>query len=412
MQVLIGLPLLLFIAWGLSENRRVINWRIILIGLALQFFLALLLLKVPFFQEVFIRLNSVVLALDQATMAGTSMVFGYLGGADLPFKESYPGASFILAFRSLPIVLVISALSSLLFFWKILPFIVNQFSRGLQKTMGIGGAVGVSAAANVFVGMVEAPLLIKPYLRTMSRSELFMVMVCGMSTIAGTVLVLYASILSKAIPDALGHILTASIISAPAALLVASLVVPQTEPTQTDGEVTEVSSSNGAMDAITVGTSDGLSLLLNIVAMLIVLVALVGLVNILCGFLPAVGGEELTLQRCFGWLLSPIAWLIGIPWSEAQVAGSLLGTKVALNEFVAYLELARIPVDALSEKSRLVLMYALCGFANFGSLGIMIGGLGSMVPERRSEIVSLGMKSILAGLIATCMTGAVVGLII
>ncbi len=360
MQVLIGLPLLLFIAWGLSENRRVINWRIILIGLALQFFLALLLLKVPFFQEVFIRLNSVVLALDQATMAGTSMVFGYLGGADLPFKESYPGASFILAFRSLPIVLVISALSSLLFFWKILPFIVNQFSRGLQKTMGIGGAVGVSAAANVFVGMVEAPLLIKPYLRTMSRSELFMVMVCGMSTIAGTVLVLYASILSKAIPDALGHILTASIISAPAALLVASLVVPHTEPTQTDGEVTEVSSSNGAMDAITAGTSDGLSLLLNIVAMLIVLVALVGLVNILCGFLPAVGGEELTLQRCFGWLLSPIAWLIGIPWSEAQVAGSLLGTKVALNEFVAYLELARIPVDALSEKSRLVLMYALC----------------------------------------------------
>jgi len=412
MQVLIGLPLLLFIAWGFSENRRIVNWRIVLIGLVLQFCFALLLLKVPFFQSVFIRLNSVVLALDQATMAGTSMVFGYLGGADLPFKESYPGASFILAFRSLPIVLVISALSSLLFFWKILPFIVKLFSRGLQKTMGIGGAVGVSAAANVFVGMVEAPLLIKPYLSKMSRAELFMVMVCGMSTIAGTVLVLYASILSKAIPDALGHILTASIISAPAALLVASLMVPHTEATQTEGEVSEVNSANGVMDAITRGTSDGLTLLLNIVAMLIVLVALVGLVNILFGFLPAVAGDDLTLQRCFGWLLSPIAWLMGIPWSEAQVAGSLLGTKVALNEFVAYLDLARIPIDALSEKSRLILMYALCGFANFGSLGIMIGGMGSMVPERRSEIVSLGMKSILAGLIATCMTGAVVGLII
>jgi len=309
-------------------------------------------------------------------------------------------------------VLVISALSSLLFFWKILPFIVNLFSRVLQKTMGIRGAVGVSAAANVFVGMVEAPLLIKPYLSKMSRAELFMVMVCGMSTIAGTVLVLYASILSKAIPDALGHILTASIISAPAALLVASLMVPHAESTQTEGEVSDVNSSNGAMDAITRGTSEGLTLLLNIVAMLIVLVALVGLVNILFGFLPAVGGEGLTLQRCFGWLLSPIAWLIGIPWSEAQVAGSLLGTKVALNEFVAYLELARTPVETLSEKSRLILMYALCGFANFGSLGIMIGGMGSMVPERRSEIVSLGMKSILAGLIATCMTGAVVGLII
>jgi len=412
MQAFIGIPLLLAFAWAFSENRRIVNWRIIAVGLALQFCLAILLLKAPFVQTFFISLNKVVLALDQATMAGTSMVFGYLGGADLPFKESYPGAAFILAFRSLPLVLVVSALSSLLFYWRVLPFVVSLFSRLLQKTMGIGGAVGVSSAANIFVGMVEAPLLIKPYLKKISRSEMFMVMVCGMSTIAGTVLVLYASILSQSVPNALGHVLTASIISAPAALLVASLMVPQADYQQTDGEVADINSSSGAMDAITSGTSDGLHLLLNIVAMLIVLVALVGLVNIVFGFLPNVGGVELSLQRCFGWILSPIAWLIGIPWSEARIAGSLLGTKVALNEFIAYLNLAKIPADDLSEKSRLILMYALCGFANFGSLGIMIGGIGSMVPERRPEIVSLGMKSILAGLIATCMTGAVIGLIL
>ncbi len=412
MQSVLGIILLLVLAWVLSENRSVINRRIIVVGVALQFALALLLIKAPFFQSAFISLNKVVLAVDQATMAGTSMVFGYLGGGDLPFKESFPGSSFILAFRALPIVLVISALSSLMFYWGILPRLVSLFSRMLQKTMGIGGAVGVSSAANVFVGMVEAPLLIKPYLKQLDRSELFMVMVCGMSTIAGTVLVLYASILSVTIPDALGHIFTASIISAPAALMVAALMVPGSAEQQTAGEVADANQSTGVMDAITRGTGDGLTLLLNIVAMLIVLVALVGLVNIVLGVLPPVGGADISLQRCFGWLLAPVAWLIGIPWSEAQVAGSLLGTKVALNEFVAYLDLAGLPAGALSEKSRLIVTYALCGFANFGSLGIMIGGVGSIVPERRPEIVALGMKSILAGLIATCLTGAVVGLII
>ncbi|PLX79985.1 MAG: nucleoside:proton symporter [Desulfuromonas sp.] len=412
MQSIVGIVFLLLLSWLLSEKRSHINWRIVATGLLLQFALALLLLKVPLCQAAFLKLNSLVLALDEATRAGTAMVFGYLGGGELPFKESYPGAAFILAFRSLPLVLVVSALSALLFFWRVLPLIVSLFSRFLQKTMGIGGAVGVSAAANVFVGMVEAPLLIKPYLARMSRGELFMVMTCGMSTIAGTVLVLYASILKTAIPDALGHILTASIISAPAALLVASLMVPTDAADVTEGEVDTRSDATGAMDAITTGTGQGLNLLLNIVAMLIVLVALIALVNIFLGWLPAIDGDPLTLQRCFGWLLAPVAWLIGIPWSEAQVAGSLLGTKVALNEFVAYLDLAALPEGSLSGRSQLILMYAMCGFANFGSLGIMIGGMGSMVPERRSEIVSLGMKSIAAGLIATCMTGAIVALLI
>ena len=407
---LVGIAVLLLLAWVLGERRRQVPWRIVLTGIAGQFALALLLLKLPACKSLFIALNQGAIALEKATTTGTSLVFGYLGGGPLPFGESFPGASYVLAFRALPLVLVISALSSLLFHWRILPTIVRGFSFLLQKTLGIGGAVGVGAAANIFVGMVEAPLLIRPYLAGMGRGELFAVMTCGMSTIAGTVLVLYASILQHTLPDALGQILTASVISAPAALVVAALMVPL-ESGAGAGEVEFERGEGSAMDAITRGTTDGLALLLNIVAMLIVLVALVSLVNLALGLLPAAAGAPLTLQRLLGWLLAPLAWLLGIPWSEAATAGSLLGTKTVLNELLAYLDLAALPPGALSERSRLIMTYALCGFANFGSLGIMLGGLGTMVPERRSEIVALGFRSIVAGTLATCMTGAVVGLI-
>ncbi|MDT8421408.1 MAG: nucleoside transporter C-terminal domain-containing protein [Desulfuromonadales bacterium] len=405
---LLGIMAILLLAWLLSENRRKISWRPVCAGVALQFLLALLLLKVPFFRAIFLFLNQAAQALEQATVAGTSVVFGFLGGASLPYQETVPGASFVLACRSLPLVLVISALSSLLFYWRVLPWVVTQFARLLQKSLRIGGAVGVAAAANIFVGMVEAPLCIRPYLRQMSRSELFALMVCGMSTIAGTVLVLYATILNPTLPDALGHILTASLMSAPAAVAVALLMVPQLgDPTDAAGiELTRATSS---MDAITQGTLDGVKLLLNIIAMLIVLVALVALCNQFLGLFPDIGGAPLTLQRMFGYLVSPLVWLIGVPWQESQVAGSLLASKTVLNEFVAYLELAALPPESLSPRSRLIMTYAMCGFANFGSLGIMLGGLGTMVPERREELVSLGMKSILAGVMATCMTGAIVG---
>ncbi len=405
-----GILFLLFVAWALSENRRRLPLKTVLSGLALQIVLALLLLKLPAFKAAFLGLNEIALALDEATTAGTSMVFGFLGGADLPYEELTPGASYILAFRALPLVLVVSALSALLFYWKVLPRIVQLFGWMLRKTMGIGGAVGVSAAANVFVGMIEAPLFVRPYLLRLSRGELFMVMTCGMSTIAGTVLVLYSVILQNAVPDALGHILTASIISAPAALVVADLMVPHAGA-PTAGGVTETNGSQSSMDAITRGTADGLRLLLNIVAMLIVLVALVHLVNLGLGLLPPIGGEPVTLQGILGVIAAPLVWLIGIPWEEAFVAGSLLGTKTILNEFLAYLDLAALAPGALGERSRLIMIYALCGFANFGSLGIMIGGMGTMVPERRDEIISLGLKSILAGVMATCMTGAIVGLL-
>lgn len=407
---LIGIGLLLALAWLFSEDRRRVNWRPLLMGVVLQFLVAVLLLKIPQVKELFLLLNDLALALEKATLAGTSVVFGFLGGGSLPFAETGPGTSFVLAFRALPMVLVISALSALLFYWRALPLLVRGCSMLLEKTMGVGGAVGISAAANIFVGMVEAPLLVRPYLQRMSRGELFALMVCGMSTIAGTVLVLYASILRSALPDALGHILTASIISAPAAIAVASVLVPH-QGALTAGRVDVVSEDRGAMDAVTRGTIDGIKLLLNIVAMLIVLIALVALVNLGFGLLPEVAGAPLTLQRMLGWLLAPLVWLLGIPWSEALTAGGLLGTKTVFNEFVAYLDLAALPAEALSPHSRLIMVYAMCGFANFGSLGIMIGGLGAMAPERRDEIVSLGMRSILGGVLATCMTGAVVGLL-
>lgn len=408
MQSIFGLAVLLVLAWCLSENRRQIPWRAVIGGLALQILLAVLLLKIPASKTVFLWLNQAALALQDATTAGTSMLFGFLGGGPLPYEETTPGGSFTFAFRALPLVLIISALSALLFHWRLLPWLVRAVSAVLQKTLGIGGAVGVGAAANIFIGMVEAPLLVRPYLAKMSRSELFVVMTCGMATIAGTVLFLYATILQAVLPDALGHLLTASLISAPAAILVAQLMVPSTGEL-TEGGLDAESSYSSSMDAVTQGTVQGVKLLLNIIALMIVLVALVSLANQILGIFPDVGEAPLSLQRLLGWVLAPIAWLIGIPWSEAVTAGGLIGTKTILNEFVAYLDLAAVPSEALAPRSRLILAYALCGFANLGSLGIMLGGLCTMVPERRTEVIGLGFKSIVAGTLATCMTGALVG---
>jgi CNT family concentrative nucleoside transporter len=408
-QSLTGLLALAALAWVLSENRRKVSWKGVLAGILIQLVFAGIVLKVPVFRDAFLVLNRAVMGIQDATKAGTSFVFGYLGGAPLPFGENTPGGSFILALQALPLVLVVSALSSLLFYWRVLPYIVKAFSFVLEKTLNIGGALGLSAAANIFVGMVESPLLIKPYLKEMTRSELFSVMTCGMATIAGTVMVLYASILSRVLPDAMGQILVASIISAPAALTMARIMIPETGR-QTEGSLTPPMTATSAMDAVTIGTTEGLKLLLNIVAMLIVLVALVNLANQLLGLLPGIGGEPLTLQGLLGYVMSPVVWLMGIPWSEAHTAGALMGTKTVLNEFIAYVDLAHLPAGALSERSRIIMTYAMCGFANFGSLGIMIGGLGGMAPERRKEIIALGLRSIVAGTLATCMTGAVVGM--
>jgi CNT family concentrative nucleoside transporter len=405
-----GLTLLVALGWALSEHRAAVRWRVVLAGLALMAILAALLLLVPWLREAVFSVNGALQALERATQAGSSFVFGYLAGGPPPFAETDPAASFVLAFRALPLVLVVSALSALLFHWRILPVVVRGFAWLLEKTMGVGGAVGLSAAANVFVGMVEAPLVVKPYLARLSRSELFMVMVCGMATIAGTVMALYGAILGPVVPDAIGHILIASIVATPAAIAVAALMIPGPMTPAQSVDIGRQDAS--AMDAVTRGTIEGVNLLIQIVAMLIVLVALVYLLNAILALLPAVGGAPLTLQRILGWFFAPLAWAAGVPWAEAQTAGALLGTKTALNEFIAYIELAKLPPEMLSPRSKLLMTYALCGFANFGSVGILIGGMGAMVPERRAEIVQLGMKSIMAGTLATCMTAAVVGLFV
>jgi CNT family concentrative nucleoside transporter len=398
------------LAWALSEARHAVPWRTVAGGVLLQVALALLILKLPGAQAVFAALNDALLALEKATRAGTGMVFGYLGGGPLPFAESFPGAAFVLAFQALPIVLVMSALSALLFHWQVLPLLVRAMSWLLERTLGVGGAVGISTAANVFVGMVEAPLLVKPYLARVDRGELFVILAAGMAGVAGTVMALYAGIIGPRVPGALGHILAASFISAPAAIVFAVLMVPpRGAPTGSQVELPRLDGSS--MDAITRGTAEGLQLLLNIVAMLVVLVALVALANGLLGLLPH-GGTPWSLQRLLGWLMAPLAWLAGVGWAEAGTAGALLGTKTVLNELVAYLDFAALPADALSERSRVIMTYALCGFANLGSLGIMIGGLTTMVPERRAEILELGPRTLVAGTLATLSCGAVVGMLI
>ena len=405
-----GLLALTAIAWLLSENRRAVSWRVAAVGIAFQLVVALLLLKLPPVRTLFGKLNDAFLALQSASETGTGFVFGYLGGAPLPF-ETVPGtSSLVLAFRALPLVIVVSALTSLLTYWRILPAIVRAFSFVLERAFGIGGAVGLSTAANIFVGMVEAPLFIRSYLLNLSRGELFMVMCTGMASIAGTVLFLYVTILGSVIDDAAGQLLTASIMSAPASIMIAWLMVPLegsgTTGTLDGGDALPTSS----MDAIAQGTERGLALLLNILAMLIVLVALVALANSLLGLLPDVAGRALTLERMLGWIMAPVVWLIGVPWSEAPAAGSLMGIKTVLNELLAYLQLAEMAPE-LSERTRLIMTYALCGMANFGSVGIMVGGLTAMAPDRRREIVELGMKSVVGGTLATLSTGAVVGII-
>jgi len=412
-QSVLGIIFFTGLAWGLSEQRSRVSWKIAAVGLLLQLGLALLLLKISMIQTLFLGLNDIVTALQDATRAGTSFVFGYIGGGPLPFQEPYPGASFTLAFQALPLILVVSALSAVLFHWRVLPLVVRGFSWALEKSLGVSGAGGFAVAANIFVGMVEAPLLVRPYIARLSRSDLFMVMTAGMATIAGTMMVLYASVLGGAIDNALGHILTASLISAPAAIMVARLMVPGGDETslgdETSFEVPRQYAST--MDAVTRGTIDGVQLLINVVAMLIVMVALVSLVNMILGLFPEVAGASLSLERLLGWIMTPFAWLLGVPWEQAGTVGQLLGTKVVLNEFIAYLELAKMGDELLDPRSRMIVVYALCGFANLGSLGIMIGGLLSIAPDRRDDIVSLGPKSILSGLLATSLTGAVIGVL-
>jgi concentrative nucleoside transporter, CNT family len=413
LQSAFGIFALLGIAWIVSEDRRGVAWTQAAVALLVTFATAVILLKVPAVRRAFAAINDAVDAIAAASRAGTSFVFGYLGGGELPFELKVPGAEFVLALQALPILLVMSVLTTLLFHWRILPPIVLGFSWALERTLKVGGAVGLSTAANIFLGMVEAPLFIRPYLARLTRSELFIVMTGGMAGIAGTVLVIYATLLGPIIPDAAAHFVIASVMGAPAAILVSLIMVPERAARLAGGQIIEVGKvAASTMDAIVRGTAAGLELLLNICAMLIVLVALVHLANaIIAGILPEMAGAPITLQRLLGYAMAPVCWLIGIPWAEATTAGGLMGVKTVLNEFIAYVELSKLPPEALDARSRLIMLYAMCGFANFGSLGIMIAGLSTMAPERRDDVLSLGPKSILSGTIATCLMAAIVGVL-
>jgi CNT family concentrative nucleoside transporter len=408
MQALAGFPVLLALAWALSENRRAIPWRTVLAGIALQIMLAVLLTRVEAARDAVLLIDRGADALQSATDQGTAFLFGYLGGAALPFLETRPGGAFILAFKVLPLVLVISAISALLFQWRVLQAVTAAFAAILRRTLGIGGPLALGAAVHIFVGMIEAPLLVRPYLRGMQRGEMFALMTCGMAGVAGTVMVIYGAVLAPVVPDALATIIVASVVSTPAALAVAALMVPFARPVRGEGAaLNEENRASGSLDALVRGTAAGVAPLIGITTSLLVTVSLVALVNAAIGHFAA----GWTLQSLLALPLRPVVWLIGIPWTQSEAAALLLGTKTILNEFVAYLSLAGAGGAGLDPHSRLIMTYALCGFANLGSLGILVGGLVAMVPERRAEITALGARSLVSGTIATLLSGALAGLL-
>ena len=410
LQSLLGLVVIVAACWGLSENRRVFPWRLALGAVAVQSTLVLALFAIPGSERLLSAISGAVASLAAATNRGTQFVFGYLAGGDQPYAVTNDGALFTFAFQVLPLILVISALSALLWHWKILKWITLGFGLLFQRTMGLGGASALAVAANIFLGMIESPIVIRAYLDKLTRSELFLMMTVGLSTVAGSTMVAYAAILSPVMANAAGHVLVASIIAAPAGVLLARVIVPET-PGQ-GGAHADYDSAlkyDSAIDAIVKGTSDGLMVVLNISAVLIVFVSLVALANLMMGGLWLFDGP-VTVERVLGWLFMPVAWLTGVEWAEAGKAGWLLGVKLTLTEFVAFIELGRIPVGDISDRTRMLMTYALCGFANIGSVGIMVTGLSVLMPNRRQEVLGLIWKALFAGFLATLMAASIVGL--
>ena len=408
LQPVLGIAVILGLAWGLSEDRSAFRWRLVVAALALQAVIAIVLLKLPLAREALLGLNGIVTALSKATQAGTAFVFGYVGGGPAPFAVANPAFMTSFAFGVLPLVIVISALSALLWYWRILPLVVGALAYVLKKTLGLGGAVGLGAGTTIFLGMIEAPLLIRPCLPRLNRTELFILFTVGLASVAGTMFVLYATILSSVLPGALGHVLVASVMALPASVLVARLMVPG------DAVAENIPGDSGfrsSMDAISRGTEDGLKIFLQVMALLIVMLALVSLANQMLGLLPAFGGAPLTLERMLGWLFAPLVWLYGVPWHQAATAGALMGTKAVLNELIAYINMAGLPPGTLDPRTTLIMVYALCGFANLGSVGILIAAMSSLMPERRAEIVPLCFKALISGTLASGLSACMIGLL-
>jgi CNT family concentrative nucleoside transporter len=407
LHIFVGFIGLVAIAIPFSNNYKIINYRYIFYGIISQLFLAAILLKLPFVINFFELLGNGVTILQNATVEGAGFVFGYPPSDD---ASVYRSLLETFAFGVLPYIIVMSCISAILWHWGILPFIVNIISKACQKLFNIGGPVGLGAAANVFIGQVEAPLLIKPYINKLSNKELLILMTAGMATVAGSVMVALISILEVQFENVnlIQHFLTASILSVPAAIMYANIMIPSNEITDSNDEsAPKVYSST--MDAITTGTTQGSNIAVSVGTILIAVIALVYIVNAFLGTVGGYFGLNLSIELLLGYIFAPITWLMGIPWNEAVVAGELLGLKTTLNEFVAYPALANLEPGLLSERSKLITFYSLCGFANFSSIGILISGIGAMVPERKNDLIEVSFKALVAATLASCMTGLVVG---
>ena len=418
-QSIVGIVAIVMICAALGRRPRAVRWPLVAGALGAQLVLGALLLRVPALAGALGALSVVVTWLEEAALAGASFMFGYLAGGPAPFQVTSPGAGFIIAFRVLPLILVVSALSEALTALGVLPWIIRQLARVLRRAFAVSGALALGSASSLFFGIIESPLLIRPHLATMRPAELLALMTCGMATIAGTVMVLYASVLEPVVPGALGHMVGASLLSVPAALVCSHLLMPDSPPSDADadadllrdGRVADEAASGGLMAALMRGTHEGVKMVVAIAATLIVLFALVHLINRALGALP-LGQPPWSLQGLLGVVLRPLVWMMGIPWDETHVAGRLMGTKTILNEFVAFMELAALPADALSARSRLLLSYGMCGFANLGSLGILVGGLGPLMPaQRQAELGRLALRALVGGTLATSLTAAVVGVV-
>lgn len=411
-QSALGLVAFIAIAWLFSSDKSRFPFFAAVWAVAAQILIAAFLLFTPPARAALSSLQGGVRALQAATAEGTTFVFGFLGGGDAPFEVVNDGAMFSFAFGALPLVIFFSGLSAVLWHWGVLKVFVRGFAYLLERVFRVGGAVALSSAANTFLGQTEAPLLIRPYLNKITRSELLIVITGGFATVAGSVMAVFATILADVDPSILGHIIVASIISVPAAILMAQVMVPEERgvaPTPVDAA--DDFGYHGSMDAFMRGVTDGLGLYLNIIASLIAFIAAIALINIGLSVLPDIGGAPITLERMFGIIFAPLMWLAGVPWSEALAAGEFMGLKTAVNEFVAYLKLASVEEGVFSERTTLIIVYALCGFANFSSLGIIIGGLTALAPERRQDVIDLAPRALIAGTLATLMTGAVIGLL-
>ncbi|HEY8616941.1 NupC/NupG family nucleoside CNT transporter [Phenylobacterium sp.] len=413
-QSLAGVALVLLACWGLSEDRKRFPWKLAIGAILLQALLVLALFGLPALRAGLAGVGTVVDGLANSTQAGVSFVFGFLAGTpNQPYELVNPSGLFVFAFRVLPVILVVCALAALLWHWRILKWVTQAFGLLFERTMGLRGAPALATATTIFMGQVEGPIFIRSYLPSLSRSELFLLIAVGMACVSGSTMVAYATILRDVLPNAAAHVLTASIVSAPAGVLLARIIVPRNPAAEQpqDLDPAQAKRYESSVDALIKGTGDGLQIVLNVAATLIVFVALVAMLNGVLGLFPDVLGAPLSVERILGVLFAPLAWAIGVPWEDALQAGSLLGVKLVLTEFTAFINLGAVPVGEMSERTRVLMTYALCGFANVASVGINLAGYSVLVPERRNEIVGMVWKAMFAGFLATCLTASVVGLL-